>query len=103
MRFIGSLVENGWRRNLSAAATRVETKRKWGRARRRTRPSRRGRAGAARRPLRLRPGVPERHRAVEHRPARRVVGQVGDEIAVALELDALLRAPRARVRARRTR
>src|SRR6516225_11134539 len=36
------------------------------------------------------PRVPQRHRAVEDRVPRAVVGQIGDKIAVPLELEALL-------------
>ena len=38
----------------------------------------------------LRPGIAQRHRAIEDRPPGRVIDEVGDEIAVPLELEALL-------------
>ena len=49
------------------------------------------------------PGVAQRHRAVEHRRAGLRVAQVGDEVAVPLELEALFRLarPSAPVRAAR--
>ena len=39
--------------------------------------------------LPLRPGIPERHRAVVDRLAGRVVAQIRDEVAVPLELERL--------------
>src|SRR5512132_313953 len=42
-------------------------------------------------PVPARPRIAQRHRSVEHGTLRAVVDEIGDEIAVSLELDALLR------------
>jgi len=39
----------------------------------------------------LDPGIPQRHRAIEHRRVRTRVAQVGDEVPVPLELEPVFR------------